>query len=326
MFLPTYKPQWIYPQLLFKDVSSFSCHIRQCSGTHLDFHSLFAILYSVPLAKYFSSSLQLRWCLPWYVHIKHFLERINARVTWLAIYIVQKQSQELWIHKGKDFPSRSWIKWTHWVKTTLQPIKVTWQFYSKTKQSEAIFSILVRNNSSTEEHPRKALAPLAAGRAHSCDNLSVLWLQVCGKPDLPVLRSPAGAVTRGTHCWMLPAHWHLSNRHKPSIRRFQLLISQSLCVNIYRSVYCCSMKGLQLITRSSRVSSQPFREAFEHYFLTLLMMAFSASTKSVHLVPADSCTTAREAHFAFPLSATQNNWTQHSSLPYLTWNFHQFCW
>lgn len=63
---------------------------------------------------------------------------------------------------------------------------------------------------------------------------------------------------------VLPAHWHLSNRHKPSIRRLQLLISQSLCVNIYSSVYCCSMKGLQLITHSSRVSSQPSREAFEH--------------------------------------------------------------
>lgn len=42
-----------YSQLLFKDVSRFSYHTRQCSGTHLDFHSLFAILYSVPLAKYF---------------------------------------------------------------------------------------------------------------------------------------------------------------------------------------------------------------------------------------------------------------------------------
>lgn len=66
------------------------------------------------LGKIFLSSLQLRRRLPWYEHIKHFLERINARVTWLAIYIVQKQ-----IHKGKDFPKRSWLKGTHWVKTTL---------------------------------------------------------------------------------------------------------------------------------------------------------------------------------------------------------------
>lgn len=66
------------------------------------------------LGKIFLSSLQLRWRLPWYEHVKHFLERINARVTWLAIYIVQKQ-----IHKGKDFPKRSWLKGTPWVKTTL---------------------------------------------------------------------------------------------------------------------------------------------------------------------------------------------------------------
>lgn len=71
------------------------------------------------LGKIFSSSLQLRCCLPWYVHIKHFLERINARIMWVAIYTMQRQSQAPWIHEGKDFPKRSWIKQTHWVKTTL---------------------------------------------------------------------------------------------------------------------------------------------------------------------------------------------------------------
>lgn len=94
---------------------------------------------------------------------------------------------------------------------------------------------------------------------------------------------------------MLPAHWHLSNRHEPSIRRFQLLVSQSLCVNIYRSVYCCSMKGLQLTTDSSRASSQPSTEAFEHYLKHYSWWHFL----SANLIPAHSCAAAGEAHFAF---------------------------
>lgn len=83
----------------------------QCNSSRFSFPICNSLFCS--LSKIFLSSLQLRRCLPWYVHIKHFLERINAAVTWLAIYTAQKQSQAPWIHEGKGLPKRSWIKQTH---------------------------------------------------------------------------------------------------------------------------------------------------------------------------------------------------------------------
>lgn len=153
---------------------------------------------------------------------------------------------------------------------------MTGQLYSETEMRWSQWLVLFWNNSNIEQHLWKALAPLAADRAHSCDNLSVFGLQVSRQQiGIPILMGPKRIVcpggTRHTLAdvskWAqgclvrLPLHWNLSNKWEPSVWTPHCFLP-SPYVKILTGVFTRTAWNLSINNALLEIVQLPFQRSF----------------------------------------------------------------